>query len=380
MAVMPPWIPNASLDEVVARVAGALTSVYAQYEEDTLRWLGLQLAAAETPAAQLSLEQQIARVSDDSFRARRLATTLLDDATGAALAMVEMAGQYGMATALSQLEARGLTGRDYPSVSPAVYSVLGDLGNALDEAHRRILRVPDDMYRQINALGTAESMLHGLPLKQRHRQIWSEFVEHGIRGFTDVSGRNWNLVSYVEMASRTTVARAYRAQQEHTLLENDLNLATIVVESNACPDCAAWGGKVISLDGTPAGKYQQWSPLTGKNATVTVDATKEEAAAYGHLFGPNCQCTQVAYFPGDTPPAPTPYNEDEHKARESQRYHEREIRRLKREQLVDPEFSSDYQVKIRNHQTKIRDLVDDFGLNRKREREQINHGHKRTNP
>lgn len=380
MVTMPPWLPNASLDQVVTRVSGALVGVYASYEEDMLRWLGHQLAVAETPLDRRSIRQQIAAVNSEAHQARTIANRLTDDATGAALQMVEMASEYGMATALSQLEARGIGPRIQPSVSPAVYSILGDLGNGLDEAHRRILRVHEDMYQQINAIQTAQSVLHGHPLKQRHRRIWGEFVQNGIRGFTDVSGRNWNLVSYVEMASRTTVSRAYRAQQEHTLVENDLNLVTTVTTSDACPDCSSWSGKVLSLDGTPAGNYEQWSALTGENESVTVHATKEQATATGHLFGPNCQCTQVAYFPGDTPPQPVEYDEVEHKARESQRYHEREIRRLKREQLVDPDFGSDYRKRIRNHQKAIRTLVDDHGLNRKHEREQINHGYKRTNP
>ena len=371
------WTPGAvPLDEVVSRITGSLLAVYASYEEDMLRWLGRQLAAAETPEQTRSLEQQIMNVSDEAYRARRLADTLMDDATGAALEMIELAAQSGTATALTQLADRGLEGRMYPTTSPAVYSVIGDLGNALDEAHRRILRVPDDMYRDINAIGSAEGILHGQPLKSRHYRIWSEYVSQGIRGFTDVSGRNWNLVSYVEMASRTTVARAYRAQQEHTLLENDLNLLAVSTTNDACRVCAEWSGRVLSLDGTPAGTYQQWSALTGQNTTVVVHATLEEATADGWSH-PNCQCATIPYLPGDTPPARVEYNEDEHKARESQRYHEREIRRLKRETLVDPDFEADYQTKIRGHQKRIRELVDDYGLNRKREREQINHGHKR---
>src|SRR5690625_4073536 len=169
-----------------------------------LRWLGRQLAVAETPEDARSLEQQMLNVSDEAYRARRLADQLMDDATGAALEMIERAAEAGMATALTQLADRGLPGRDYPTTSPAVYSVLGDLGNALDAAHQRILRVPDDMYREINAIGSAEGILVGRPLRSRHYRIWNQFVSQGIRGFTDVSGRNWNLVSYVEMASRTT--------------------------------------------------------------------------------------------------------------------------------------------------------------------------------
>jgi hypothetical protein len=371
------WTPGtAPLDEVVARITGTLVGVYANYEQDMLTWLGRQLAAAETPEDARSFEQQMINVSDEAYRARRLADTLMDDATGAAVQMVEQAAEAGMGAALSQLADRGLAGRDYPTTSPAVYSVLGDLGNALDEAHRRILRVPDDMYREINAIGSAQGILHGQPLKSRHYRIWSQFVNNGIRGFTDVSGRNWNMVSYVEMASRTTVARAYRSQQQHTLLENDLNLVSVNTTNDACPVCAEWSGKVLSLDGTPAGTYQQWSPLTGENELVQVHATLEDATAAGWSH-PNCQCATIPHLPGDTPPQPVEYDRDEHKAREAQRYHEREIRRLKREKLVDPELSADYETKVRGHQARIRELVDDYGLNRKREREQVNHGYKR---
>jgi hypothetical protein len=285
------WTPgSAPLDEVVTRITGSLLAVYAKYEQDMLFWLGRQLAAAETPEDARSFEQQILNVSDEAYRARRLADTLMDDATGAALQMIEQAAEAGMATALTQIADRGLPGRDYPTTSPAVYSVLGDLGNALDEAHQRILRVPDDMFREINAIGSAEGILVGRPLRSRHYRIWNQFVSQGIRGFTDVSGRNWNLVSYVEMASRTTVARAYREQQQHTLLENDLNLVAVNTTNDACPVCAEWSGRILSLDGTPAGTYQQWSPLTGENELVQVHATLQDATAAGWSH-PNC-------FPG----------------------------------------------------------------------------------
>lgn len=342
------------------RISQALIAVYGRYEEYMLGWLGRRI----TENRELH-----ATVSEDMYHARRIADQLADEASTAAMKIMELTADEAIGSVLIQLDGA----RTAPTVSPAVYSMLGELGQRLDNVHQAILRTPDDIYRQTVALGSAQSILEGQPLKVRHRRIWQQFVENGITGFTDESGRNWNLVSYVEMASRSSVAAAYLAQQEHTLLENDMNLVSIVTTSDACETCASWSGKVISLDGLPPGRRMVWSPITGKNESVTIHATKQQAIKDG-LWHPNCQCSQAAFFPGDVEPTPTPYNEEEHKARMKQRYHERKIRQLKREALADPEF--DYSMRIKHHQSQIRTLVDQHQLSRKREREQINFGYK----
>lgn len=350
------------------RLAGLLTSVYANYEEEMLTWLGKQLAQYEH-AEHLTLS-----LTEDTVRARRAAENLTATAKARAITMLENTSDLGIISILTDLEGVSLPRRT-ATVSPAVYSILGELSQKLDSMSPRILRVQDDMLRMIVGTQSAQSMLIGQPLRRRHHNIWKEFVEHGIRGFTDGSGRNWNLASYVEMASRTTVASAYRAQQQHTMLENDLSLVSVATTADACPVCSEWGGTVLSLDGKPPGQYPVWSPLSGVDELVTIDATIDEARSQG-LWHPNCQCAQVPYLPGDVRPEATPYNAEEHKARERQRYYERNIRRLKREKLVDPDHASIYNKRIRRHQANIRTLVDDHGLNRKSEREQINHGYK----
>ena len=337
------------------KISQALIAVYGRYEEYMLGWLGKRISSAT--------------LTEDMYHARRIADELADEASSMAIRIMDLAADEAIGSVLVKLDGP----RTAPTVSPAVYHMLGELGQRLDNVHQAILRTPDDIYRQTVALGSAQSILEGQPLKVRHRRIWQQFVENGITGFTDESGRNWNLVSYVEMASRSSVASAYRAQQDHTLLENDVNLATIVTTSDACETCASWSGKIIALDGLPPGRKRLWSPITGKNEDVTIHATKQQAIEDG-LWHPICQCTQVAHFPGDAKPTPTPYNESEHKARMKQRYHERKIRQLKREALADPEF--DYSARIKHHQTQIRSLVDNYQLSRKREREQINFGYK----
>lgn len=334
-------------------LAQALIAVYASYEAEMLKYLGTQLDRAEHG-------ELITRLEEDTAYARALA----EEATTAARNMVEGVADEAIRDVMSRLEEP----RNTFTVSPGVYEMLFELTSSLEQLEPRILRVADDIFKEVVALGSAESMLIGQPLRIRHRNLWQKFVAQGIHGYTSSDGRNWSLTSYVEMASRTTVANAYRAQQRHTLQANDLNLVVVHTTSDACEICARWSGKVLSLDNRAAGDYLMESTLTGTEVWTTIDASHDEALADG-LFHPNCQCTHGAYFPGDKRPTPTPYNEAEHSARMSQRYHERKIRQLKREQLAD--LSYDYGHKIRHHQKAIRTLVSDYGLNRKSYREQV---------
>lgn len=91
----------------------------------------------------------------------------------------------------------------------AVQAYAAELAGTLQSTHTRILRTAEDVYRDV----IADVAGRGVVGVQTRRQVASEavrrFAARGIAGFTDRAGRNWELASYAEMASRTAMGQAH---------------------------------------------------------------------------------------------------------------------------------------------------------------------------
>lgn len=162
--------------------------------------------------------------------------------------------------------------------------VADDLTSELNAAAQRITRFADDAYKAATAEAAARQVSGELVPKAAQQHAWRDLMGQGITGYTDTSGRNWNLATYTEMAVRTASARAYRASQRERMTLMGIVFFTISHTGRPCPLCAPWEGKVLGDMGE--GTFQQ------DGHTVNVAATVEEAIA-GGLFHPNC-------FPGET--------------------------------------------------------------------------------
>ena len=104
-----------------------------------------------------------------------------------------------------------------------------------------------------------------------------DLAQQGITGFTDKAGRNWDLATYVEMATRTATSNAWDDMQAAAAIRSGLDLVETGTYSQegSCPLCVPWLGKTLSLTGTTTGY-------------PTVDEAK--AAGWRH---PNCRCFWV---------------------------------------------------------------------------------------
>jgi hypothetical protein len=105
-----------------------------------------------------------------------------------------------------------------------------------------------------------------------------QLADRGITGYVDKAGRHWNLVSYVEMATRTGVANLWDDLQAKAMIRSGYDLVKVYTHSTegTCPACLPWLGRTLSLTGHTAGY-------------PTLDEAK--AAGFRH---PNCRC---AWFP-----------------------------------------------------------------------------------
>lgn len=266
--------------------------------------------------------------------------------------------------------------RELPGTE-AIARLVWTLVSTLRGTHLRILRWDLDAYRQVVASTIATGVLQGTETRLRTAQrTLDRLVGQGITGFTDKSGRNWQLASYVEMAVRTGTAQA--AVQGHLDRLGDRGIDLVIV-SNApqeCELCRDWEGQVLARNGPPGERTikQEHATVDDRMVDVRIAGSVVEAVAAG-LLHPNCRHSLSAYLPGITK-VPT-HTEDPggDKARQKLRYLERRVRefKLKATAAIDPAAKRAHERTVRDYQAKIRDHLENAPtqLFRQKHREQI---------
>jgi hypothetical protein len=179
---------------------------------------------------------------------------------------------------------------------------------------------PGNIFAQVSSRAVAEHR-NGLPGTslslsriQAAQSALDEFGTRGITGFTDRAGRRWDLTSYVEMATRTAVSRAWDDVQAGALMRSGLDLVEVYTHSaeGSCPQCLPWLGRTLSLTGATRGY-----------------ATLAEARAAGFRH-PSCRCSWTALGAGVAAEATNPVALDRaaaiYKASQKQRALERRVR------------------------------------------------------
>lgn len=149
---------------------------------------------------------------------------------------------------------------------------------------------------------------------QAAQEILDDLAEHGITGFVDKAGRKWDLATYVEMATRTSVSNAWDDMQAAAAIRSGLDLVKTGTYSQegSCPLCIPWLGRILSLTGATDGY-------------PTVDDAKE--AGWRH---PNCRCFWVPIGASLATDVTNPVDLDDaaqvYKASQHQRALERHVR------------------------------------------------------
>jgi hypothetical protein len=256
-----------------------------------------------------------------------------------------------------------------------------DLESRLSAAAHRITRFADDAYRAATVSGATAQILTDLGKAtpaEAQAQAWRELTARGVKGFTDAKGREWNLATYVEMATRTATQRAYNASHRDRLTLAGITYFTISTTGRPCFECAPWEGKVLADRGE--GPVTEPDASNGEPVTFHVAATIEDATAAG-LFHPNCKHTLTAYLPGVTQLKPnqwTATNEQDYKNTQHLRALERAVRAAKVQAAaaLTPMDKARAMRDVRAGQARIRDFTAQTGLLRRSRREQIDLGNR----
>lgn len=229
----------------------------------------------------------------------------------------------------------------------AAEAIARDIESELTDVQFRLTRLPADIYKAVapaHALG--QVLDRNLTAEQAQAAAWQDFVRRGVTGFTDKSGRDWQLSSYVEMAVRTASARAFNASTLARISAIGFPYVTVPPHTHPCPLCGPWQGAVLSIGPNP-------------DPDVDTDGTIADAVAAG-LNHPNCKDTFVVWD-HRTQPRPerrewTGEDELRYRATQKQRELEREIRKHKAAERagLTPESTADARRQKRRAEAKIR--------------------------
>ncbi len=256
----------------------------------------------------------------------------------------------------------------------AVVQLAQEASGLIASSKDTVLRQVDDAYRRVVAEVTGNVLLGAETRREVTQRALNRLVAGGVTGFRDVRGRNWELASYLEMATRTAAQRAMTAAHTEALRDKGVGLVIVSNAPQECVRCRPWEGKVLSIDGTPKGNHNVPSLARSTNTKVKVDGTMAQAVASG-LYHPGCRHSHAAYLPGITerPPEGSTADPEGDAARQRLRELERRVRRAKREELLalDPAAKAEAKRKVRKAQADIRAHVDKTGIKRVTAREQL---------
>lgn len=287
--------------------------------------------------------------------ARRVVSRLRGDSDKAVRDAIDNAYRGNVADVVSILSGFDLT----PAVraDPAAIAALERaLNDRLEATYRRILRWPNDVYRQVigRATGYALSGDAGTRLAAAQSAL-DEFAARGVTGFVDAAGNNWNLASYTEMATRTSILNAGREGRFQAVIDAGRDLVVVSYSANPCHECEIWEGEVLSLSGG------------------SMDYPSLDEASGGHLFGPNCTHSADPWVEGLTQVGEPNSEPELYDAVQEQRYLERGIRSWKMREAASLNDISAAQAraKVREWQARMREHVAQNDLRRLYYREQI---------
>ncbi|MFE7017567.1 phage minor capsid protein, partial [Streptomyces sp. NPDC057651] len=361
---------------MVEDLAAGTRDLYEQAEQRLLGIIARQLAnGLDAPGwaeRKLSAVQAVRRASQAVVDELGKAVTL------DVFDVVAEAYNTGHRAAVAELGALSDTGRrlvdDVTPNAQAVDRLAAETVDMLTERHRSILRAVDDGYRAVVAEVTATPLLGTGTRRQATQDAMRRFADEGIRSFTDVSGRRWQLTSYAEMAVRTSVGRAATEAHMRTLSDAGVDLVIVSNAPRECPLCRPWEGKILTVSG-PAGARTvevEHAIEDGRTVRVDVAGSLDEARRAGFQH-PNCRHSVSAYTPGITRPDTAEADPAGYEAGQRQRAIERNIRKHKNREAAatSPEEQRAARAKVRQWQGAMRDhLAAHPDLRRLRKREQ----------
>lgn len=298
---------------------------------------------------------------------------------------ITAAGAQGDAAAVAELAAIGRIGVDAYDLRwqrAAVDRLAAATITNVRPAHEAILRTTVDAYRQVVAHALAPSLTGAETRLAAAQRALNQLAARGISGFVDAAGRNWNLTSYVSMATRTASARAMIEAQTDRLSAFGRDLVVVTGGGAACRRCSPYVGNVLTIRhyGPPPRKrtakskggegFRAPSRIVPTKVMVPSDVVpgvmvevdvmgsiaSARADGWGH---PHCRCSVSMFVPGATDLGThrlDPDSAEYYDAEQRQRGIERDIRAAKQQAAVaiTPQAQADARAHLAAAQADMR--------------------------
>jgi len=361
------------------RLARDLATLYAEAELALLR----ATADAVHRGATVDVDD-LAAQSREANRLRRQAARIADRldarARPAGDAAVSAAAAYGDRRAAADLR-RLLGGAADQYTTPLDRGPIDQIARSLNDrmtpVHRSVTRAVDDVYAQVMARSAVPTFAAPERRVDVAQRALDRFARRGITGFVDRAGRNWDLTTYAEMASRSVTARAATAAGTARMQAAGIDFVQVSAHQAACDLCGPWEGTILAASGShPPGRVQVRSLTSDEWITIDVAGGLDDATAAGFQH-PNCRHSVSAYLPGAsrvaTPPDPDPRRAEKYADTQHHRYLERQVRAAKRREAVAMTDAARKEARraVRAAQGRIREHVKRTGAPRQPNREQI---------
>lgn len=354
------------------RLAARVSDLYAAAELNLLRRIARALAQG-IDSPQWAVDK-LAQIDWLRTQLRAETTALTAQAVGEVQHVITTAWTHGQALAVGDLDGLDLDVRVPPSRMAGILLLASETLEAVRPVGDRLLRAALDIYQRTAAEAAATVLLGADTRRGAAQHALNRLTGHGVKVFTDTTGRRWEAASYVEMAVRTGAGKAAVQGHVEQLAANGLDLVMVSDHPRECELCRPWEGKVLSIGGAVAGVIEVPSTVTDQAVKVRVAGSLDDARRAGFQH-PNCRHSISAYLPGASRPATDTKDSDARYAQEQhQRYLERGIRAWKRREAtaLTPEEERAARAKVRQWQARLREhLAATQGLDRKPAREQV---------
>lgn len=275
-------VPDAEWPVILERIILDTTGVFAAVEERLVHAVARELRVVDLSENQARLDSlmRLRLAGEEAWREVRAETgPLAETVISRALASGESFAEAWMRGVLGEVAGTSLT---HGALASAL--LVQDLHNRFDDVTKRILRWPEDAYREVIAQTTPGLLLGMDTGRQAQARAWRALRRRGITGFTDKAGRRWNLATYVEMATRTASHRAFTDSNLATLGSYGIDLVTAVGGKGQCEACGRWVGQVMSQTGTGARTIQvEHAYRDGVMVTVRIKGSVDDAIADGFM-------------------------------------------------------------------------------------------------
>lgn len=356
------------------RIISGFLAVYQEAEVDLLRALA---GAVERGAATGDLIAQAAEANRLRTRTEGIAGQLIRAVAQAVPDTLLEAVIWGGRRAIADLDGLlGPAGRDYssPLNRNALNLLARSLSDTLTPVHAAVTRVIDDAYKAISGQASVGVLTGTTTRRDAAQRALDRYARAGIRGFTDRSGRSWELASYAEMSVRAATARAAVDAHTDRLAAEGLDLLYVSDSPQECKRCRPWEGKVLTRNGPSSPHTVVVASVTSDRPVTVQVAGSLDAARRAGLMHPNCTHSVSAYLPGATRLPTNTENPQGDRDRQKLRRLEREVRAAKRVEAAafTAEAKAAAAADVRARQARIRDHVAESGLIRQPAREQIN--------